>query len=219
MTAENEVSQDAPSIDQARDDLAYLSSIVADRKPSLHAAGVLYGWAGILYGAQCLISWIGMVTPLEYPPLLHLAIGILPTVIFLVICVVVSRTNKVKGYGTGFTTRAISSVFGGAGLANFALVAVFALAAFRREDYTLWLFYPVSVCALQGAVWYAAAVMRRRWWMGFVAAGWLVSAVVASLFTEMPQHYLLVLTIALFVLMAFPGYAFMRISRTEEASA
>lgn len=219
MSAQKGTENMPHNIDQARDDLAFLSGILAERKPALYGAGLLYGWAGILYGLQCLIAWIAMVIPGGMPGILHLANGILPTVIFIGICIWAARASKVKGHGKGATTRALSGVFQGAGIANFALVAVFALAAFRRQDYTIWLFYPVSVCALQGAVWYGAAVIRKRMWMGAVAIGWLLAAIVASLFIEAPKPYLAVLGISLFGLMGIPGYVMMRISRTGEASA
>ena len=119
-------------IDQARDDLAFLSGIMTERKPSLYGAGLLYGWAGILYGVQSLISWIGMTVPGSVPPLLMLINGFLPTAIFLGICVWAARSSKIQGLGKSFTTRALTGVFGGAAIANVALILVFALAAFRR---------------------------------------------------------------------------------------
>ncbi|MEM9234249.1 MAG: hypothetical protein AAGA69_08430 [Pseudomonadota bacterium] len=219
MMTEGTSPQHPQSIDQARDDLAFLQSIMTEKTPALYNAGLLYGAAGILYGLQCLISWIGFQVPGLFPETFLVINGFLPTAIFLIVCVVVARSSKTKGYGKNFTTRAMAGVFGGAGIANLALIAVFALAAFRREDFSIWLFYPVSVCALQGAVWYGAAVIRRRWWMGAVAMGWMLSAVIASLFIENVEMYIAVLGLALFTLMALPGYAFMRISRTQEASA
>ena len=219
MTSKEDISQMPPSIDQARDDLAFLNSVMSERKPALYNAGLLYCAAGFLYGLQCLFNWISITVPVRLPDIVHITIGLLPTVIFLGICVQVARTSKVKGYGKSFTTRAISGVFGGAGIANFALVAVFSLAAFRREDFSIWLFYPVTVCALQGAVWYGVAVIRRRWWMGVVAIGWMLASVAASLYVENGERFLAVLGLSLFILMAVPGYTLMRVSRRDEASA
>lgn len=219
MTSKEDIPQVPPSIDQARDDLAFLNSVMSERKPSLYNAGLLYCAAGFLYGLQCLVSWLSIAVPIPLPTPVHFINGFLPTVIFLAICVQVARTAKVKGYGKSFTTRAISGVFGGAGIANISLVAVFALASFRREDFSIWLFYPVTVCALQGAVWYGVAVIRRRWWMGVVAIGWMLAGVLASLYVENGERFLAVLGLSLFILMAIPGYVLMRVSRKDEASA
>jgi len=40
----------------------------------------------------------------------------------------------------------------------------------RLHSLTVWLIYPCTVCVLQGAAWSVAFVLRRRPWLGLVAA-------------------------------------------------
>lgn len=145
---------------------------------------------------------------------MNLANGVVPTVLFLLVLVTAGRADRGGGGAKGPVGRAINAAFSGTGLAILVLIVVFGVSAYRQGSITMWLYHPVVVCVLQGAVWYGAAVLRRRWWMGAVAAGWLLSGLLAGLLVENLEAYLLVLTVALFAFMAVPGYVLLRLSRT-----
>ncbi|WOI53825.1 hypothetical protein [Parvularcula sp. LCG005] len=202
-------------VTKAREDLAFLTSIVSDHTPALRSTGIVYGAAGLLYGAQCIINWLQITYWPTAPAIVPILHGFLPTVIFLVINVVVARRSGIKGFGSGTAQRAIGAAFAGAGLANLSLIIVFASAAFRRDDFSIWLFFPVTVCALQGAVWFAVGAIRRRSWMSGVAAGWFLTAIITGVFVQNPLNYLLALGIGLILFMAVPGYILMRISKAD----
>jgi hypothetical protein len=117
------------------------------------------------------------------------------------------RDRKAKPGGV--TQRAFDATFGAAGLANMAMIIVFGVRAAREQSLTVWLLYPCVVFALQGAAWYVAYMLRRKGWMGLVAAGWFATAIGMGLTIGTPT-YALIATIALLGLMAGSGLALMR---------
>ena len=175
----------------------------------MKGTGAVYAAAGVLYGLQCVLVWIDLAGVFSLGKLGMLAAGVMPTVLFVIFMIwVIVRDGKNLNQ-KGVAARAMGAAFGGAGLANLVLALIFGVTAFKRNDFGLWLFFPVTVCALQGAVWYAIAIIRRRWWMGGVAAGWF--AIATGLFARTPADFNLFLGFGCFAFMAAPGYALMRI--------
>jgi hypothetical protein len=82
-----------------------------------------------------------------------------------------------------------------------------------EKSLTVWLFYPVVVCAFQGAVWYIAYMIRRKLWLAGVSAGWFASTLALGLLVHQVQWYILVLGAALLFIMGGSGYGLMRSAR------
>lgn len=72
------------------------------------------------------------------------------------------RERKGKG---GVATRAPTASYTSAGLLNLIIAVTFGWLAINRQSTTIWLLYPVVICAMQGAVWYALALIRRKMWL------------------------------------------------------
>ena len=198
-------------IKSVQDDLAFLRTIAeGGAGGGMGAAGsALYGSAGLLYGIQCLSYYVQERGLIHLSPTDNIVIAWAPTLIFLVLMTIVIILDR-KRPAVGVTNRAVNSAFAGAGLANLALVIVFASAAARNHDFRYWLFHPAVVFVLQGAVWYVIFMLRKRLWMALVAAGWLVSGVALGMLVDRPELYLLIATLSLFLLMAVPGFGMMR---------
>lgn len=205
--------------EQAREDLAFLRNLTAESDPFARSFGTIYGWAGLLFGLQCLAFLVAMLANYTMPGWLALALSVVPTVAFLAILIVALVRNRKRPKPKGPIPRAIDAAFDGTGLANLVMITVFGVAAAQRGDFTFWLFYAVTVCAIQGAVWYGAAILRRRWWMGGVAAGWLVSGLATGLLVDNIMAYLGVLTVALFAFMAAPGFFILRQQKAHAGGA
>lgn len=201
------------NIDDVREDLAYIKSVLEEHKPAMTNSGILYCAAGIFYGLQCVIIGGSLAGYYAMEGFVVFAAGVMPTLLFFAVLFWVMIRNRKSLALKGTVARAMGAAFGGAGLANLVLALIFAVASAQRGDFSIWLFFPVTVCALQGAVWYAVAIVRRRWWMGGVAAGWFATAVAAGLAVQNPAQYNLVLGVGLFAFMALPGYAMMRIGK------
>ena len=202
--------------DQARDDLAFMRSLIGGGEKFQATAGELFMWAGTLYGLQCLGEWLDTVGVIQLPPLGHLFLGVAPTAVFLIVLTrVIWRDRKApKG---GPTTRALTAVFTGAGIANLILAVVFAFGAHVEQSMTVWLYHPVVVCLFQGVAWYVAWSMRKRAWVGLVALGWFALTLTLGVTIYNVGAFLLTLGVGLILLMAIPGYAMTRIAKQSGA--
>lgn len=195
-----------------QDDLAFLRGLAdgSNERGGLGVAGgALYGSAGVLYGLQSLIYVAqerGLVS-LGFQGNMVLAWA--PTVVFLVLMTIVIIKDR-KNPQRGVTNRAVNAAFQATGVANLALIIVFAAAAARHKDFHYWLFHPAVVFILQGAVWQVIFVLRKRMWMLAVALGWLVSGVAMGVLIERADLYLMIASFGLFAFMGAPGFYMMR---------
>ncbi len=199
-------------IDQktAEGDLAFMRALVEDGGFDNRGLGINYLAAGLLYGLQCFLNGALLIWEIEASPLVWMAIGFLPTILFLMVNFYYLWRNRAQPFGTGTARRAIEAAFSGGGIANLILALVFGAVAYQRNDWSVWLLFPVVVCAFQGAIWFAASIIRRRAWYGLTAVGWFVSTVVLSFFIDQPAHYVLILGVGLLLCMALPGYVMLR---------
>jgi hypothetical protein len=195
---------------RAIDDLAFLRALAEGGGEHQRATGAALVAGGLLYGAQCFIfgaqayGWVQLSDTTQSV----VALGI--TVAFLVAIAWISLRNRTAPTG-GIVARALNAVFASAGTATLSLLAAFLSVALREKSLTIWFLYPCAVFALQGAAWTAAWMLRRRAWIGVVALGWLISAVVLALSLG-TLLYPLIAGFALVTFMAVPGRVMMRSS-------
>lgn len=193
-------------------DLAFVKALVSEGARVRLSGGTLYLAGGVCYGLQCLAQWVHMAGFADIGDLGNLIAGILPTVIFLaVMSVVLWRDRKVPK--NGVATRALNAAFTSAGLANVFMIGVFAYAAITERSLFIWLLYPITVCAFQGAVWFTAYMIRREAWLAVISAGWFVTTLTLGLLIG-TAHYVLVLGLALFIIMGGGGWYMIRQART-----
>ncbi|MGD9968096.1 MAG: hypothetical protein AB7T59_16375 [Hyphomonadaceae bacterium] len=200
----------ASDLQSARDDLAYLRGLVGAGGAMQSTIGEAFTWAGALYGGQCFLHWLQTrgVVPGEGP--VALAIVTLPTLVFCLVLAIIIWKDRKKAPG-GAAARALSAVFQGAGLANLVMAFVFAYGAEQSENFGLWLYHPIVVCMFQGVAWYVAWVIMRRAWLGLVSFGWFLATIGlgVTLYIDIGA-YLLVLSLALILCMAIPGWLIWR---------
>lgn len=205
--------------EKAGSDLAFMRSLVEDSGFDNRSFGINYFAAGLLYGLQCLINAALLIANAEVPTWVWMMVGWLPTVLFLIVNFSTLWMNRAQPFGAGTTKRALNAAFAGAGIANLVLSLIFGWAAYQAKDWSIWLLFPVVVCAFQGAVWFTAAILRRNMWHGLTAIGWFASAIVLGLMIEKTQSYILVLGLALFACMALPGLIMMRSKSSKSLEA
>lgn len=196
-------------------DLDFLRGLVdGGGNRTQYLTGHAFVVGGGLYAFQCFANWLAIILGLNMPGAAWLMLHSLPTVIFIAYCI---RQGMRYGMGnTGnATSRAITAAFQAAGFTNLALILIFAPAAISRGDFTIWLFHPAIVFALQGAAWLTAFQLRRRAWLLGVALGWLASAVALGLLIG-SLTYLLVAGLALFFFMTVPGIVMVRLSKKQD---
>ena len=190
------------------DDLAFLRALAEGGGEHQRATGAALMSGGLLYGAQCFIFGAQAYGWVQLSELTQTVISIGITVVFLASLVWISRRNRNAPIG-GIVARALNAVFASAGMATLSLLAAFASVAIREKSLTIWFLYPCAVFAMQGAAWTAAWMLRRRTWIGIVALGWLVSAVVLALSIG-TLLFPIVAGFALVLFMAVPGRVMMQ---------
>lgn len=200
-------------LQSARDDLAYMRSLVAVPSPMQATMGEVFAWAGFLYGGQCALHAMQVfgLAPSEGLP--ALAIGVGPTIIFCIVLGLIIWKDRKLPRG-GVAARALSAVFQGAGLANLVLAFVFAYGAQKFETPGLWLYQPIVVCMFQGVAWFVAWTIVRRPWLALVASGWFVMTVALGVVIGDIGAYLILLGAGLALFMGLPGLAIWRDART-----
>lgn len=194
----------------AEGDLAFMRAIVEESGTYDRSFGINYFAAGLLYGLQCFANGILLLGSIEAPSWVWLMIGVLPTVLFLSVNILTIWINRDHPFGTSTAKRAIGAAFAGSGIAILILAGVFGLVAFQRGDWTIWFLFPIVVCALQGAIWFAAAIIRRKLWFGMTAFGWFASTLLLLAFIEQAAAYVTIMGLVLILLMAGPGYIMLR---------
>lgn len=197
----------------ARDDLAFLKSLVDGAEHSQGVTGKLFVAAGLLYGLQMVGHWLQATGRIALPPLGNLAIAAGPTAIFLVILTTVLVRERGASQG-GSANRAFQAVFSAAGLTNLVLAAVFAPPAIAQHDIRVWLFFPCVVYALQGGAWFATWTLRRRTWMLLTALGYFAFAIAMGA-TIGQEIYILLAGVGMLLCMVLPGLIMMRQARAE----
>lgn len=199
-----------------RDDLAFMRSIVAGGEDSMGSFGLIYFAAGLCYGVQTLLHGLRSMQLVPGGERVDLAIGILPTIVFLLILLLLSARDRGSNRWEGSTSRAIGLTFACVGMTNIALIAAIGVVAWQWQSLAIWMIYPCVVIILQGMAWMFAWALRRRTWLGVVTAGWFATgiAMAAALGYGSEGWYLAILGIGLFGFMAAPGFYLMRSSRS-----
>ena len=206
-----------PDPSTAEADLAFMRALVdGGKQPALMAGPSIYLAAGLLYGAQCLYHLIELLTPIDWPGPLSLAVAIGVNVAFFAWLTYVIVRERGRGVGGSASSRALNAMFGATGLANLGFVIVFAMNAMSRHDFTFWLLSASTVFILQGAAWYVAFLMRRKAWMALTALGWFASGIALGLLLHNITAYLAVCCAALLLCMALPGWIMIRQSRAQD---
>ena len=195
-------------LDNARDYLAYLTGLVSGQGARTRQTGQLFIAGGLIYAAQCLGHWADMtgLVRITGPAALALALG--PTVLFLSILSWVLWSNRQAPKG-GAANRAVNAAFAATGSTNLVMIIVFGSVATREHNFLIWLLYPCTVCALQGAAWLVAGTIARRFWQVAVALGWFGVAIGMALTIGTPTSLLLICG-GLIFLMALPGLVLLR---------
>ncbi len=190
------------------EDLAFLRTLAEGGGESQRGTGVALVLGGLLYGLQCFVAGAQAYGWLHMNETAMTIFSVAITVVFLLALGWIIWQGRHVSQG-GVVARALTAAFTAAGTATLSMLCVFASIALREKSITIWLLYPCSVFALQGAAWTLAWMLRKRIWLGIVALGWLLSAVILA-WTIGTALYPMVAGLALVLFMAVPGAIMMR---------
>jgi hypothetical protein len=196
-------------VDTAREDLAFMRSIVEGGSSFARGFGRAYFLGGVCYGGQMILHAGQALNLIPPQPLVNLAIGLGPTVVFLVLLSILLWRDR-RQLSPGHVPKTVGSVFAAVGLANISLIAVIGSVAWREHSLTIWLIYPCAVFVLQGAAWFVVYGLRQKPVMLAIALGWIASGVAMALVIDQHGWFMLIVGVAMLALMVLPGWAMMR---------
>jgi hypothetical protein len=199
--------------DTAREDLAFLKAIVAERPVNLQLAGLLYGSAGAIYGAQTLIVALALSGYAILGEATYWVSALAANMGYFALIAIVSLATRKRPRAKGTAGRALTAAFTGVGIANAVTAIGFALANLGGFSSGIWLLFPIIVCAFQGACWFVASFVIRQSWTWAVTIGWYLSAAGLPLLVGSIIPYMYALTAILFLLLGAPGYIMWRAGR------
>ena len=204
-----------PTPQSAEADLAFMRSIVDGGGRTPMTLAICYLAGGLLYGLQCLFHVAQITGLIHWPDLANLAFVVGITVAFLCVLTWAILTDRKCGpVNRGPTgVRMMNAAFSATGMANTAVIIVFAVGAMRDRDFAIWLYYSAIVFALQAAAWYVAWMLKKKGWMLATALGGWLAAVALGVTVREPMIYLGVCTVSLFLLFALPGWVMFRDAR------
>ena len=202
-------------------DLAFMRSIVEGSGRPPMTLAICYLAGGLLYGLQCLFHVGQVIGLIRWPDLANLIFVVGITTAFLAVLTwAILKDRKAGPSNRGpLATRVTNAAFNATGMANAAVVIVFAVGAVRDQDFAVWLYYAAIVFALQAAAWYVAWVLKKQGWMLAVSLGGWVTAVALGVLVRQPMASLGVCTLALFLLFALPGWVMFRDARAGVRAA
>lgn len=205
-----------PTASAARDDLAFLRTLVSDSGRVQASTGATLLAGGLCYGAQCLAQGLIDVSS-GFPgrDVGQLIAAVLPTLVFVVVVTRVSRGDRRNRAGVdgGVASRAFRTAFRAMGLSILVTGTVFGYVAVREHDLSIWLFHPIMVCVAQGVGWYMAFTIRRRTWFAVVSGCLFASALLLTALLHDLDAFIFVLGAVFLGLMAIPGWLLWRSAR------
>jgi hypothetical protein len=215
---------DTPS--SAHEDLAFLRGLVdEDWRPGLWGFGAIYVAIGCVLVAHLAVSVSNDygVLPLKGWPF-WAAMAVLYSLFGLATLWINARAKQLFGTGAksfgadpmkgvGVKGRAGMAALAGAFIAHMVLLVAFVVVAVRQQDGFVLQLIPLTLFALQGAMWFVVHAMRRHAWLELEAWGWLLAVLVLAPLMD-TVAYGPAIAVAAIALMIVPGAYMMRLARS-----
>lgn len=190
-------------IDGPRESIAFLKSLVGDGTGARRDAAMLLA-VGLIFGSLDFLYWLMFAGLVHWPAVTRNWLALTAVAAFAVSLGRVLRTPRPKTPAA----RAAGTALAGVGLALIAAQLAFFVAGhvIHLPQLALWTL-PIVLFTLYGAAWSVVFVVRRRAWIGAIAAGCYITAFVCGLLVSAPAEWL-AFSVGTFALIAAPG-AFM----------
>ncbi len=191
--------------DGAKDDIAFLRSLVGDGAGAKRDAAMLL-IVGLIFGSLDFVYWLIFAGIVDWPAAIGNWLWVGAVAVFAAALILVLRIPR----PTSAAGRAAGTALAGVGLALIvAELAFFAGGeALHLPLLALWTL-PVALFTLYGAAWSVAFVVKRRSRFAVIAGGCYVAAFFGGLTMGSPTEWL-TLSFGLFALVAAPGVVMLR---------
>lgn len=202
--------------DDGAADIAWMRRLAEEGASAPMQGASILMMAGVYFGVASLVQWAAMSDLLPFASRNVLSMGwIVATLLFFgTLVVVISRLKRRPGVMTT-ANRASSVAWSAMGWGIFAIFTSFAVVGYRLgESATVAMIglVPSIIMVFYGIGWTVSAVMQKSRPLWALSIGSYIAAPVLAAFTGDPVQYL-GYALALFLLMALPGYLLMRAAK------
>jgi hypothetical protein len=193
-----------------RDDLAFMRALAQEgrRAPLLIGHNMMVG--GIAFGTTCLVCWAIATHVLAVSRWWEAGIWFAEIPIYMAYCYV-RRTQwrNAQPGATAITNRAVQAAWRGIGYAVLISAVAAGISAYKMQTMAPFALIPSIVMALYGLGWMVAAAMSETKWLRAVSVTSFIMAIMIAFLADTKAAYLIV-AIALYLLMALPGWLLTR---------
>jgi hypothetical protein len=196
-------------------DIAWMRRLAEEgRQAPMEGASILFA-AGLIFGAAAIFHWAvaSGLAGLDMPAVNYSWIGA-TLLFFAALIIVIRRLKQTRGVTTA-ANRASGVAWASVGWGIFALAASLAVLAWRLgEDAAYYGFalMPSMIMVFYGSGWAVSAAMQRSRALWMLAIASFSAAPLLAALTGVAEQYL-AYGVALFLLMALPGFLLMRSAR------
>jgi len=193
-------------------DIAFVRGLMDDGGSALARTGAMLVVVGAAFGLVNLQYWLVYSEILEVPAAWVPWLWLDGAAVAIVAARLISRRFPTRpsaasramlaawtAVGIGATVAGVSLAIGGQRIGFLSLVPAV---------------LPVVLFILYGAAWWVAYAVQRHVWLALVAAACFVAAVACALVMGSPEEWL-VIAFGLFLLVAAPGVAIVRLARRQ----
>ncbi|RZI99618.1 MAG: hypothetical protein EON90_10740 [Brevundimonas sp.] len=200
--------------DNTAADIAWMRKLAEEGADSPMRGAPILMFSGLIYGAMSVVAWLAAadLIPLSIN---QASIGwFIATVIFWIMLAIMIPRIRRSGTNT-LANRASGIAWSGVGWGIFALALAMGVLGWRLGETAgpaLFALIPSVIMVFYGAGWAVSAAMfkdRTMWALSFAS---FAAAPLLAVFAGQSSQYL-AYAVALFGLMALPGYLFMRAAK------
>lgn len=193
-----------------RDDIAFMRSLAEAGRTGNMAGGEILLCAGLIYAvasfatAGCMAA--GLVTSGLFMPIVWFG----ATALFLFCLFTLKASARERASGAAGSAGA---AFSSAGLSIFFIIVSLMLIAYRANAWVIMSASAPVIVAIYGGCWWLAAVLTKIRWLYAVAYGSFAAGLAMAWYATEPVMQFTLYGVTLLLLLAAPGFAFMRKSQ------
>lgn len=190
-----------------RDDIAFLRNLAEAGRSGTMAGGEILLCAGLIYGvtsfatAGCMAA--GLVTSGLFMPIVWFG----ATALFLFCLFTLKASARERSSGAA---GAAGVAFSGAGISMFFIIVSLMLISYRANAWLVMSAAAPVIVAIYGGCWWLAAVLTKIRWLYAVAYGSFAAGLAMAWYATEPVMQFTLYGATLLLLLAAPGFAFMR---------
>lgn len=197
-------------------DIAWMRQLAEEGAKGPMKGAVILMAAGLIYGTASLVHWAVASGLVDLAPAIFSILWLGATALFLIVVSIVSLRMRRTGGVRTTASRGANTVWSAVGWGIFALFSSLALIGSRTgPDGVVMLLgiVPSAIMVFYGLGWAVTATLQKSRALTALAAASFVAAPVLALMAGMSIQYL-AYGVALFALMALPGFLLMRSARS-----